>query len=86
MPSVALLVVAVLLVLLAAGLATGRGWTRYPAVGLAVVGVMLLALAGRWETVAAMVLLVVGTAPLLFPTAHRHLSAERSSAGRDESR
>ncbi|MDQ4117848.1 MAG: hypothetical protein M3235_12910, partial [Actinomycetota bacterium] len=70
---VLLLVPAGLLVLLAAVLLTGRRWSRYPLVVLAVVGVVLLAASGRWETLPAMALLVVGTIPLLLPGALRYL-------------
>lgn len=50
-----------------------RRVARYPAVVLSVVSVVLLAVAGRWETIPAMALLVVGTVPLLTPSALRHL-------------
>lgn len=72
-PPVLLLVVAGVLVALAGVLVAGRRWGRYPAVLAGVVSIVLLALAGRWETVPAMVLLVVGTVPLLLPGALRHL-------------
>ncbi|MFG1633448.1 hypothetical protein [Pseudonocardia alni] len=68
-----LLVLAVLLVVAGAALALRRRAGRYPAVVLSVVSVVLLAAAGRWETIPAMVLLVVGTVPLLMPSALRHL-------------
>ncbi|WP_226354658.1 MULTISPECIES: hypothetical protein [unclassified Pseudonocardia] len=72
-PAWLLLLLAVLLVAAGAGLALRRRAARYPAVVLSVVSVVLLASAGRWETVPAMVLLVVGTVPLLTPSALRHL-------------
>lgn len=72
-PPALLLVAAVALVALAGVLVAGRRWGRYPAVLAGVVSIVLLALAGRWETVPAMVLLVVGTVPLLLPGALRHL-------------
>ncbi|WP_308817632.1 hypothetical protein [Pseudonocardia alni] len=72
-PAWLLLLLAVLLVVAGAGLALRRRVARYPAVVLSVVSVVLLASAGRWETVPAMVLLVVGTVPLLTPSALRHL-------------
>lgn len=72
-PPVLLLAVAALLVALGAVLVAGRRWARYPAVLAGVVSVVLLALTGRWETVPAMVLLVVGTLPLLLAGSLRHL-------------
>lgn len=68
-----LIVLAVLLVAAGAALALGRRAARYPAVVLSVVSVVLLALAARWETVPTMLLLVVGTVPLLTPAALRQM-------------
>ncbi|WP_226352248.1 MULTISPECIES: hypothetical protein [unclassified Pseudonocardia] len=72
-PTWLLLVLAVLLIAAGAALALRRRVARYPAVVLSVVSVVLLAVAGRWETIPAMALLVVGTVPLLTPSALRHL-------------
>ena len=72
-PPAALLVLALLLALAGAALALRRRAGRYPAVVLAVVSVVLLAVAGRWETVLAMILLVVGTVPLLTRAALREM-------------
>lgn len=72
-PSVLLLVLAVLVFAAAAGLAARRRAARYPAVLSAVVSVVLLAVAGRWETLPAMVLLVVGTVALLTRSALREM-------------
>lgn len=72
-PPFLLVLVAVLLALAGACLALRLGLARYPAVVLGVVSVVLLAVGARWETVPAMLLLVVGTVPLVTPAAVRQL-------------
>jgi hypothetical protein len=61
--------------ILAALLALGQGWTRTALVTLGGGTVLVLALAGRWETLPAMLLLVVGAVLPLAPRAHRYLAA-----------
>jgi hypothetical protein len=68
-----LLGVAVLI--LAALLALGQGWTRTVLTSLGGGTVLILALAGRWETLPAMLLLIVGAVLPLAPHAHRYLAA-----------
>ncbi|WP_060574628.1 MULTISPECIES: hypothetical protein [unclassified Pseudonocardia] len=72
-PPFLLVVVAALLAVAGAALALRYRAARHPAVVLAVVSVVLLAVAARWETVPAMLLLVVGTIPLLLPSAVRQM-------------
>jgi hypothetical protein len=78
--SVAVPLLGVGVVLLAAVLLIGRGWTRHLLVLLGVAGVVLLAVQGFWQTLPAMVLLVVGAVPLMLPSAHRFMS-RRSTSG-----
>ncbi len=74
-PPVLLLVVAALLVLATVGLLARRGVVRLPLVVLGVAAILLLALAGRWETLPAMAFAVVGTLPLLTGATHRWLTS-----------
>ncbi|MEU4377243.1 hypothetical protein [Pseudonocardia alni] len=71
------------LVLLAAALLllAGRGSVRYVAAVAGVVGVLDLAVGGRFETGIAIVLLVVGIVPLMLPSVYRFLSADTHTSG-----
>jgi hypothetical protein len=55
-------------------LAIGQGWSRYVLMGLGVGAVVALALAGAWEVLVAMAVLVVASLLLLAPRAHRYLT------------
>jgi hypothetical protein len=67
-------VLAALILLLTLALGARKGRARYPLVLAGAAAVVLLAPAGRWETVPAMVLLMLGTVPLLLPAVHRRLA------------
>ncbi|WP_297656712.1 hypothetical protein [Pseudonocardia sp.] len=67
-----LLGIAVLLV--AALLAIGQGWSRYVLFALGFTAVIALGVAARWEVVLAMGFFVAGSLPLLAPRAHRYLA------------
>jgi hypothetical protein len=54
-------------------LAIGQGWTRYVLMGLGLGAVVALALAGVWEVLVAMIVLVSASLLLLAPRAHRYL-------------
>lgn len=53
----------------------GQGWARHVLAVLGVVAVIVFAINGRWEALVAFAALVLGTVPLLAPSAHRYLSA-----------
>lgn len=73
--SAVLMVIAGMVVtLLAVLLLVRQGWARHALSVAGVAAVILLAVAGRWETVIAMVALVVGALPLLAPSASRYLA------------
>ncbi len=74
--SAVLMVIAGMVVtLLAVLLLVRQGWARHALSVAGVAVVILLAASGRWETVIAMVALVVGALPLLAPSATRYLAA-----------
>ena len=53
----------------------GQGWARYLLAVLGVVAVILFAAGGRWEAIVAFAALLVGTVPLLAPSAYRYLAS-----------
>jgi hypothetical protein len=53
----------------------GQGWARHALAVLGVVAVIVFAINGRWEAIVAFAALVLGTVPLLAPSAHRYLSS-----------
>ncbi|MCE3554460.1 hypothetical protein LWC33_23760 [Pseudonocardia sp. RS11V-5] len=61
------------ILVLGALLGIGQGWTRYVLMGLGVGAVVALALAGAWEVLVAMAVLVVASVLLLAPRVHRYL-------------
>jgi hypothetical protein len=74
-PTVLLLLGFVALVM-ALLLLIGQGWARYALAVIAVIAVVLFALNGRLlEAVASFLILVVGSVPLLAPSAHRYLTS-----------
>lgn len=69
-----LLLAGLAVLLLAILLLLGQGWARYVLGVIGIVMMVLLALDGRGEAVLAFGVLVVGTVPLLAPSAHRYLA------------
>jgi hypothetical protein len=61
--------------LLALLLLIRQGWARYALAVLGVIAVVVLASSGRWEAIVAFAMLVVGSVPLLAPSAHRYLTS-----------
>lgn len=62
------------ILLLSLLLLIGQGWARHVLALAGVAAVILFALGGRWETLVAFAALVIGTVPLLAPSAHRYLT------------
>jgi hypothetical protein len=62
---VLLVVLALVVAALAAALLLGRGWAMWPLTIGGVLAVILLATGGRWETLVAMLLVVVATLALM---------------------
>lgn len=72
--NIALVFLGFVVLVLAGMLFLGQGWSRYLLAGLGALTVLVLALSGRWESFLAMVLLVLGSVPLLAPSPHRYLN------------
>lgn len=73
--SFALLLLGIFALILAGMLFLGQGWARHLLAALGGIAVVVLALSARWEAFPAMALLVMGTVPLLAPSAHRYLTS-----------
>jgi hypothetical protein len=70
-----LLLLGLVVLLMALLLLIGQGWARMVLAVLGVIAVILFAVGGRWEAFVAFAVLVVGTVPLLAPSAHRYLAS-----------
>lgn len=71
----AMVILGVLCLAGAVFLALGRWWARPLVVAVGAIGVISLAAAARWETVLAIVILIVAAAPLVSSRVHRYLRA-----------
>ncbi len=69
------LILGLAVLLFALLLMLGQGWARWVLLVLGIVAVIMFAMGGRWETLVAMAVLVVGTVPLLSRSATRYLAA-----------
>jgi hypothetical protein len=75
------LVVGILLLICALSVLGRQRWAQYALVVLGIVGVIDLALTQRsWQAVLAVVLLVLGTAPMFSIRAHRYLNGKMGRA------
>lgn len=72
-PGVLWVILGVAILVFGGLLALGQGWARFILLGLGVGAVVALALAGAWEVVVAMAVLLVASLLLLAPRAHRYL-------------
>ncbi|HEV7787666.1 MAG TPA: hypothetical protein VGP05_01530 [Pseudonocardia sp.] len=70
-----MLLLGLVVLLMALLLLIGQGWARLVLGVLGVLAVILFAVGGRWEAIIAFAVLVVGSVPLLAPSAHRYLSS-----------
>ncbi|MDT7599621.1 MAG: hypothetical protein QOK26_1698 [Pseudonocardiales bacterium] len=70
-----MLLLGLVVLLMALLLLIGQGWARLALGVLGVLAVILFAVGGRWEAIIAFAALIVGTVPLLAPSAHRYLTS-----------
>jgi 1,4-dihydroxy-2-naphthoate octaprenyltransferase len=70
-----MLLLGLVVLLMALLLLIGQGWARLVLGVLGVLAVILFAVGGHWEAIIAFAVLIVGTVPLLAPSAHRYLTS-----------
>jgi lysylphosphatidylglycerol synthetase-like protein (DUF2156 family) len=68
-----LVVIGLVVLLLTALLAMGQGWARWALMVLGVAVVIYFAIAAQWQVLIALVVLIVGSVPLLSRSATRYL-------------